>query len=297
MSRAKVSVVVPTRNCRHTVSALLDSLRVLDYSNYEVIVVDSSDDGTDRIVSKYDVKLIRTPINGPNAARNIGIHTSIGDIICFTDGDCEVPPDWITRIICEFEKDSRIGCVGGSVLPSLDSFLGRYSVETLVSIFPRYTEVCVFAKDQVHDQPFTQKRYPVSCNLAFRRHVLEKSAGFNEKFWGGWEEFELLYRVLDQGYSIVASPRIVVYHRPRSSLLGMLRQAYGYGKGAGEFGKLFLVPNLLRNKVSHSIFKMHSTMPHCLKLFRKTRRLSVLLYPFVDVVIGGSYYIGLIRSH
>lgn len=292
-----MSVVVPTRNCRYTISALLDSLRKLDYSNYEVIVVDSSDDGTDQIISEYGVKMIRAPLNGPNAARNLGIGASVGDIVCFTDGDCKVPPDWIRRITYEFQKDSKISCVGGSVLPSLYTFLGRYSIETLVSIFPKYTEVHVFTKDQMLDQPFTQKRYPVSCNLAFRRKVLEELGGFNEEFWGGWEEFELLYRMVDQGYSIVVDPEIVVYHRPRSSLLEMLRQAYRYGKGAGQFSKLFHGPNLSRNRVSHTIRKMYLTIPHCLKVFRKTRRLSVLLYPFVDVLMGGSYYIGLMKSY
>jgi cellulose synthase/poly-beta-1,6-N-acetylglucosamine synthase-like glycosyltransferase len=260
-----------------------------------VIVVDSSSDGTDKIASKYGVKIVRTPPTGLNVARNHGIHASSGDIICFTDGDCKVSHDWITKIVSEFEKDPQIGCVGGPVIVDSRTFWGRYTNETLVSIFPRYTKTTIISSNQLSNQPFNV-RYPVGCNMAFRREVLEQLGGFKNEWKSAWDEFELMHRLIENGYSIAINPEIVVYHQSRTTLLEMLRQVYRYGAGAGKYGKIFRIP-VLKNRIKFAVTGLFLTWSHSMKVYKKSRRRSSLLYPFADIVIGGSYYFGFIRGY
>ena len=97
-----VTVVVPVRNGAQTIQPLLESLQKLDYdrNTVEVIVVDgNSTDKTREIVKKYPVKLVVEEKKGLNLARNIGIKSSNGEIIAFTDSDCIVPPNLITKIV------------------------------------------------------------------------------------------------------------------------------------------------------------------------------------------------------
>jgi GT2 family glycosyltransferase len=48
---------------------------------------------------------------------------------------------------------------------------------------------------------------------AIRREVFEKLGGYPIDFFYGMEEYDLSYRVLDMGYSIVYSARIVMLHK------------------------------------------------------------------------------------
>jgi len=53
----KVSVILPARNEEEFIGKCLDSLIEQDYTNYEIIVVDdSSDDATGKIISEYAKK-------------------------------------------------------------------------------------------------------------------------------------------------------------------------------------------------------------------------------------------------
>ncbi len=53
-STPKVSIILPARNEENFLSKCLDSLIKQDYQNYEIIVVnDSSDDSTWKIISEY----------------------------------------------------------------------------------------------------------------------------------------------------------------------------------------------------------------------------------------------------
>ncbi len=61
--------MVPAGNCGDTTYAFLDSSRKRDYSDHEIIVVDSSIDGTDKFQSKYDDKVIRSTRQRLKSAR------------------------------------------------------------------------------------------------------------------------------------------------------------------------------------------------------------------------------------
>src|SRR5689334_7107151 len=90
------SVVICSRD-RHSelarTLAVLPALRS-DAGQHEIIIVD---DGS---ASPFDpdlaagAKLLRTPGLGLASARNVGLIAATGEIVCFTDDDCEPDPDW-----------------------------------------------------------------------------------------------------------------------------------------------------------------------------------------------------------
>ena len=98
-----VSVIIPCFNARNTIAKTLGALlQQKTESTFEIIVVDSSNDGTDSIIRNQfpEVKLIHLDRQTlPGSGRNLGVQHAQGEIIMFTDADCVPDPDWISQII------------------------------------------------------------------------------------------------------------------------------------------------------------------------------------------------------
>jgi glycosyltransferase involved in cell wall biosynthesis len=290
----KVTVVIPTKNCSNSVGRLLDSLLKQSYQDFEVLVVDSSNDTTSEIASRYAVRVVECRTNGLTIARNVGVKSSSGEIICFVDGDCTMEPDWLDRIVAEFKKNPQIGCVGGSVLSNESSFIGRYYSEAFIPIYPKYSKPSLIV-GQLADQPFSEARFPAGCNMAFKKDALTKVGGFNENWKNAWDEFEVMNRLLQAGYSISVNPKIIVYHSPRSSIFGTIRQAYSYGYGAGTFAKTH--KGTLTARVGAACQAAFKSFLHAVNIFKNNREFLPLAYPFLDCVLGLSYYAGYANAY
>jgi len=94
----KVSIILPARNEEKFIGKCLDSLIKQDYKNYEIIVIDdSSDDATGKIISEYakkDSKIISVSARpkpdgwmGKNWACIEVYRKTTGEFLLFTDAD------------------------------------------------------------------------------------------------------------------------------------------------------------------------------------------------------------------
>jgi cellulose synthase/poly-beta-1,6-N-acetylglucosamine synthase-like glycosyltransferase len=224
-----VTVVVPVRNRELTIQPLLESLQKLDYdrNKVEVIVVDgNSTDKTQEIVKKYPVKLVVEKRKGLNLARNTGIKCTKGEIVAFTDSDCIVPHNWITKIVENF-KDPQVSCVGGSAKALDSDFISQYADNSIVRLMPFFTK----REELEKVKPFF--RHPAGCNMAFRRKVAEEVGYFDENIQYGFDEVEFADRICRAGYKMVLDPDVVVWHKHRSTFKEFLKQNFQYGKGSG----------------------------------------------------------------
>src|SRR5713226_5510019 len=95
----RASVIVPSFNSRRTIERCLSSLAGQTRRDlFEVLVADSSSDGTDRIVElQYpEMRLFHFDERKlPGDARNFAAARACGDILIFLDADSFVEPDWI----------------------------------------------------------------------------------------------------------------------------------------------------------------------------------------------------------
>jgi len=135
-----VSVVTVSKNAKNTIRRCLDSILSQTYPNIEVVVVDSSNDGTERIIeeykqkSKFPFKIIYQEPKGVGAARNAGILNANGEVVVFVDADCWISSNFISEIAKHYAKSDKVLCVSTSASIKSSS---NSSFSKLVDLYDR----------------------------------------------------------------------------------------------------------------------------------------------------------------
>jgi mycofactocin glycosyltransferase len=210
--------VIPVRDGAHTIGACLDSLLRLRYpaDRVELRVVDNgSRDGTARVLQGYGDRIVRLEeaTRGPAAARNAGLRDARGEVVAFTDADCQVDPDWLTAVVAPLE-DPHVGIAGGTI-----------------RAVPPAGEIELFG-ERIHDHrqaiEVFEPPYAITMNWASRRAVLEDLGGFDERF-RRCEDVDLSYRITQAGYTLAFAPDAIVYHHNEENLAGLFREGFQHG--------------------------------------------------------------------
>jgi len=95
-----LSIVMPLYNKAAYVLDAIASVLAQTFSSWELWVVDNgSTDGSDKQVETIKdsrIQLVRSPQQGPSAARNFGLHYATGEWILFLDADDLLELDYLT---------------------------------------------------------------------------------------------------------------------------------------------------------------------------------------------------------
>lgn len=111
----RISVVVPTYQEEKGIEAFLRQFerQTLPRSEFELVVVDGgSRDGTREIAARLADRVVLQASVGIGGARNDGVAAARADLIATTDADCRVPPDWLARIVADFEDPEVVAVCG-----------------------------------------------------------------------------------------------------------------------------------------------------------------------------------------
>lgn len=107
----KFSIIIPVYNAEKTIKKCLESIKVSEYEDYEVIIIDDgSIDNSASIISEYTMndnrfRMISQENSGPSLARNKGLKLSTGEIITFVDSDDYVRNDYLEMLSKAFEEN------------------------------------------------------------------------------------------------------------------------------------------------------------------------------------------------
>jgi glycosyltransferase involved in cell wall biosynthesis len=112
-----VSIVTPTLDQGPRLKRCLDSIGRQTYPNIEHIVVDggSTDGTTDLLRSHAGLRWVSEPDDGQSAAINKGWSMASGSILGWLNGDDELEPRAVARVVAAFQADARVGWVYGDV--------------------------------------------------------------------------------------------------------------------------------------------------------------------------------------
>jgi GT2 family glycosyltransferase len=110
-----VTAVILSHNRKERLADVLDELERLDVLD-EVIVADSSSDGSDAVVEARggNVRLLRVPDLGA-AGRNLGAEAARNELVLMLDDDSHPSDGAVERLVAAFEANDRLGVATGLV--------------------------------------------------------------------------------------------------------------------------------------------------------------------------------------
>jgi GT2 family glycosyltransferase len=227
--RPRVSVVVCTYRGARLLGACLASLRRLRYPDYEVIVVNDGGDAAVAAVAEGfpEVRHLNlAPHGGLSAARNLGARAATGEIVAYTDDDCEADPDWLTWLAWAFAGNDLTAAGGPNIPPPPES-----RTRAIVAAAPGGPAHVLLNDVEAEHLP--------GCNLAVRREAIEAVGGFDERFWSAGDDVDFCWRLIAAGHRIGFHPAAMVWHHRRFTVKAYLKQQFGYGRAEAMLMPLY----------------------------------------------------------
>jgi poly-beta-1,6 N-acetyl-D-glucosamine synthase len=250
-----VSIIVPCYNEGKVIKDTLKSLANLNYSNYEIVVVDdgSTDDTLevlaqqDRSINPRNVHMsLHIKENGGKAsALNHGISKANGEFILCVDGDSQLQPDSIRHALKHF-KDQEVGAVAGFVeVANQGNLLAKFQeFEYLIGLNFVRRALANYGIVPVIPGPIGM----------FRKSVLEEVGGFADDRNLMAEDAELSLRIVMAGHKVQSEERMIAYTEAPEDLSSLLRQRYRWNRGIIQAFRMNALEMARGNKRAKALF-------------------------------------------
>ncbi len=217
-----VSIIIPTYNRPAALSNCLSAIAQLDYTPYEVIVVDDGGDTPlDDEISQYSVTLVHQENKGAGSARNHGIEVANGDYIAFIDDDTQPASDWLTQLI-------------NSATQHRDMMIGGYTQNRLTDNIYAVASQFIIDMSYEYYQTEPSASFFTSNNMLIPTDALRQLGGFDEVMRCS-EDRELCLRWLQTGRKLQYVPTAIMYHEHHLTFWGFVKQHVCYGGGAYQY--------------------------------------------------------------
>lgn len=200
-----ISVVVPTRGRPEALARCLAALEAQTLP-VEVVVVEDRQG------------------RGPAWARNEGVRRARGEIVCFTDDDCQPAAGWVEALAAPILAGEAEAATGPVVMDEAASAADR-AWEAIVD----HLQVRATAPGTA------SPGFAVTANLVAVRALLERLP-FDESFpAAAGEDRDWGERAARAGAAPVFVPAATVTHGSGMGTWAFLRQQYRYGRGAVRY--------------------------------------------------------------
>jgi glycosyltransferase involved in cell wall biosynthesis len=227
-----VSIVIPTFNRANALRDALQGLLLSDERDFEVLIMDQSDEGSTReVVEAFgDPRFCyhRMSRKGACPARNMGAALARADIVAFTDDDCVPAPNWTARIKQAFAEDAELAFVVGKLTaPPLNGRAGD---------FPTFEPGVLASRGKTG---WRIVMLSAGANMSCRKSFLRALGGFDELLGPSvpsvkGNDSSMCYKIWSGGMKWAARDDIDVLHLNGFREEAKLQDLYiGYGYGIG----------------------------------------------------------------
>jgi len=222
-----ISVILPVLNEESHLESAVLSVLSQDYRGpLEIILaLGPSRDRTNEIATKLAsqdnrVRLLDSPTGKTAAGLNLALAASKSPVVVRVDGHAQIPSNYISLIVEILNKTGAVN-VGGVM-----AAVGTTAFERAVAGAMR-SPLGVGAS-RFHTGGEAGEVDTVYLG-AFRREALIAIGGFDERFTRA-QDWELNFRLRENGGVIYFDPRLHVTYRPRSSVGALAKQYFEYGR-------------------------------------------------------------------
>jgi glycosyltransferase involved in cell wall biosynthesis len=246
----QITVILCTYNRERSLAKTLEGIVVQELpqgKEWELLVVDSSTDGTRQVVEEFSrknpgrIRYIFEGKPGKSNALNTGIREARGEILVFVDDDVTIEPAWLANLTASLSSGDWAGA-GGRIRLDWDRPRPRW----LQASGQNHLEGALAGFD-LGDQPGELDMAPFGANMAYRKETFEEYGSFRTDMGPARsisnatsEDTEFGRRLLAAGKRLRYEPEAVVHHPVPESRLQkqyFLTWRFAYGRAIiREFG-------------------------------------------------------------
>lgn len=232
----KIALVILNWNGLNDTLECLESVKKIDYSNFEMIVVDNgSTDGSPAEIRKQfpNVIVLETGKNlGFAEGNNVGIRHAIAngaDYLFLLNNDTVVDSQALNAFLKVSHLYPAAGVFGAKIYyysePDRIWFAGgQWNRETLEFIHVGEKKI-----DNAADyETICESDYACGCAMFVKRAVIEKIGLLEPQFFLTFEETDWSFRAVRAGFQCFFVPKAKVWHKISASFGGETSPLYSY---------------------------------------------------------------------
>jgi glycosyltransferase involved in cell wall biosynthesis len=211
----ELSVIICTYNRDKFIATALNSLKNQTFAKekYEIIIVNNnSTDNTETICKQFqkdnddlNITYVIEQNHGLSFARNKGIEVSDAPLIAYIDDDAIARNDFVEILLKSFKTFPDYGAIGGKVIPIYPT--GQEPIWMSRYLWGIVSKVDYGDKTK----PFS-KKFPVGCNMAFRKELFKTYGGFNTDLVYRGDDKYVFYKLKRYNIKILYVPDVFVFH-------------------------------------------------------------------------------------
>ncbi|MEN9324576.1 MAG: hypothetical protein RL414_330 [Actinomycetota bacterium] len=222
-----ISVILPVLNEESHLEDAVHSILSQDYHGaIEVILaVGPSHDRTFEIaqsISRRDprVVIVENPTGRTAAGLNLALRTSQSPVVVRVDGHAQIPHNYLSLVVEILTSTGAVN-VGGVM-----AAVGKTPFEKAVAGAMRSPLGVGASRFHTGGEAGVVDTVYLG---AFRREALLAIGGFDERFTRA-QDWELNFRLRENGGIVYFDPRLHVTYRPRSTVKALAKQYFEYGR-------------------------------------------------------------------
>lgn len=222
-----ISVILPVLNEQSHLESSVRSILSQDYQGpIEVILaIGPSKDKTLEIAKRIAsadsrVVIVENPTGKTAAGLNLALGQTMNPVVVRVDAHAEIPENYLSLIVEVLNKTGAVN-VGGVMAAVGKTVFEKSVAGAMRSAFG-------VGASRFHTGG---EAGPVDTVYlgAFRREALNAIGGFDERFTRA-QDWELNFRLRENGGVIYFDPRLHVTYRPRSTVRALAKQYFEYGR-------------------------------------------------------------------
>jgi len=209
------SIVISTYNRAKYLQTTLESWTKQDYppEKFELLIIDNGSTDNTREVAEnfqkkypgFQVRYVYLDEPCLSCARNKGIEMSRGEIVAFVDDDAEPSSSYLAFLEKYVRQYPGILAFGGKVLPKYET--GKEPEWMSPYLSRLYSLVDLGDKPKKFD-----KKYPVGCNMLFRKEIFDLIGKFDIPPGLRSEDKHFFLKVKRAGLPVIYLPEVKVWH-------------------------------------------------------------------------------------
>ncbi|HTR80549.1 MAG TPA: glycosyltransferase family 2 protein [Bacteroidota bacterium] len=224
--RPKVCVILLNWNGAEFTIPCVESLLAQSYDRVEIVVVDngSTDDSRSLLDKKFGKSICLLPLEenkGFTGGNNIGIRHALqngADYVLVLNNDTIADRKFVEELVVLAESDKRIGVVTGKIFYYDEKELLWFAGGDVQRGILGFKHRGLLEKDNGKYDAVEESQFVTGCCMCVRREVFRTVGLFDDRYFIYSEDADFCLRVLQQGYSLMYTPRALLYHKESASM-------------------------------------------------------------------------------